>query len=54
MLIRTAMIRDYGWLERENAKPGLEPGFRNALMLCCPVSSVIWAGIIYATLRFLR
>ncbi len=54
MTYRTAVIRNFDWLADENAKPGPTPGFHHALMLCCPVSSVIWAGIIYAALRFLR
>jgi len=54
MTYKTAIIQDYNWSAEENAKPGLDPGLRNALMLCCPVSSIIWASIIYTALRFLR
>jgi len=54
MTYRTTVIRDFSGLAEEDTKPYPAPGFFNALMLCCPVSSIIWAGIIYGALRFLR
>jgi len=41
----------YGEYKR---KPGLSRGFLNALMLCFPVSSIIWAGIIYLATRLVH
>jgi len=40
--------------EERNLKPGLSRGFLNALILCFPFSSMIWAGIIYVASRLAR
>jgi hypothetical protein len=36
---------------RRTAKPGLSPSCVTAVALCFPISSIIWAGIIYGALR---
>jgi hypothetical protein len=35
-------------------KPGLSLNFLKALILCFPVSSFVWAGIIYVAYRLVR
>jgi hypothetical protein len=37
-----------------SVKPGLSRGMLNALLLCFPVSSIIWAGIIYAASKLVH
>jgi len=54
---RNSLAIDPQWIavyDEYGRKPGLSRGFLNALMLCFPVSSIIWAGIIYAAARLVR
>jgi hypothetical protein len=54
---RNSLAIDSRWMvgyDEPSRKPGLSRGFLNALMLCFPLSSVIWAGIIYAAARLVR
>jgi len=37
-----------------NVKPGLDRAFLKGLVLCFPVASAIWAGIIYGASRLAR
>jgi len=39
---------------RQSDKPGVSDNFFRGLILGFPLSSVIWAGIIYATARLIR
>jgi len=57
MTNRNTLVLHHRWetfYEEHNLKPGLSRHFLNALILCFPVSLVIWAGIIYAASRFVR
>lgn len=36
-----------------DVKPGLGPGALNALILCFPISSALWAAIIYAASKLI-
>jgi len=54
---RSSLAIDPEWIvlyDEYSCKPGLSRGFLNALMLCFPVSSVIWAGIIYLAARLVH
>ena len=53
---RNSLAIDLGLLSYEegSGKPGLSSGFINAIILCLPVSLVIWTGIIYAATRLVR
>jgi hypothetical protein len=46
---RNTLAMDVRWLAAydQDRKPGLSPGCLSAMMLCFPLASVIWAGIIY-------
>jgi len=37
-----------------DVKPGLDRAFLKGLLLCFPVASAIWAGIIYSASRLAR
>lgn len=37
-----------------NEKPGLDRAFLKGLVLCFPVASAIWVGIIYSASRLAR
>jgi len=37
-----------------NPKPGLDRAFLKGLLLCFPVASAIWVGIIYSASRLAR
>jgi hypothetical protein len=57
MTNRNTLVLHHQWgrfCDEHNLKPGLSRGFLNAVILCFPVSSVIWAGIIYAASRLVR
>jgi len=53
---RNSLAIDLGLLtyEEGSSKPGLSSGFMDAIILCLPVSLVIWAGIIYTATRLVR
>lgn len=52
---RKSLAMDVRWLTYEEyCKPGLSLGCLSAMMLCFPLSSVIWAGIIYTTVWLVR
>jgi len=57
MTNRSTLVLHHRWetfYDEYYLKPGLSRGFLNAVILCFPVSSVIWAGIIYAASRLFR
>jgi hypothetical protein len=53
---RNSLAMDVRWLAAydEDYKPGLSLGCLTAMMLCFPLSSVIWAGIIYTAIWLVR
>jgi hypothetical protein len=53
---RDTVITDVQWLANydEDSKPGLSLGCLSAIALCFPLSSVIWAGIIYTAAWLVR
>jgi hypothetical protein len=54
---KNTLVLHHQWgtfYDEYNLKPGLSRNFLNALTLCFPVASVIWAGIIYAASRLVR
>lgn len=54
---RNSLAIDVRWLvayDEPSRKPGVSLGCLHAIMLCLPLSSVIWAGIIYAAARLVR
>lgn len=54
MTNRSTVVLHDQWMTLYNRKPGLSRGVLNALLLCFPVSSIIWAGIIYAASKLMR
>jgi len=54
---RNSLAVDARWLvayDEHSRKPGLSLGCLHAMMLCFPLSLVIWAGIIYAAAWLVR
>jgi hypothetical protein len=53
---RNSLTMDVQWLAAydRDRKPGLSLGCLSAMMLCFPLSSVIWAGIIYTAAWLVR
>lgn len=53
---RNTLAMDVRWFAAydEDCKPGLSLGCLSAMMLCFPLSSVIWAGIIYTAVWLVR